>query len=51
MSKHRKSGKSTKSPRFRFYEKMEAEKNEIKSKGSTKKYNSVEELFKKEKRK
>ena len=46
MSKHRKSGFSTKSPRARFLEKIEAEKNERKDNTRIKNpKGSVKELF------
>jgi hypothetical protein len=45
-TKHGKSGFCTKSPKFRFHMKMESEKNEIKSKPTNCKYESVSDLFK-----
>lgn len=46
--KHGKSGHSTKSPKFRFFNKMEAEKNKIKDKSRIKEpYSSIKELMNK----
>ena len=48
MSKHRKSGHTTKSPKFRFQQKLEAEKNERKDNTRIKDpKSSIKELFKK----
>lgn len=45
--KHGKSGHSTQSPRFRFLNKLEAERNEIKSKNGIKEpHKSLRELLK-----
>ena len=45
-TKHGKSGFCTKSPKFRFHAKLEAERNEVKSKPTTCKYDSVSDLLK-----
>jgi hypothetical protein len=47
MTKHRLSGHTTKSPRFRFHQKMEAEKDDRKDTSRIKNpKSSVQELFK-----
>lgn len=45
-TKHAKSGRATKSPRFRFQQKLEAEKNERKDRSRIKEpKQSIKELF------
>ena len=49
ITKHRVSGKATKSPKLRHMMKRVAEQNECKSKPSTAIYNSIQELMKSKK--